>query len=242
MLSLSLVLSTDTLTRLQEHLQERHQEEDTPVYDDFRLSQLYVHALTPAAIDYTGNELKISLVSTPAATTICLRSKIRRRTRVCYIFKYDRRIGEKHCDRFYFCVYPAATDRSEKFHHFFDYVLMETRRRATWSLLVGVQRSPYARICFGSAIAYQEKLTGPLVSHHKTILSRSQCILLELVSRMKTLTPIPSYTISTNRTCIRIRETPRSFNRFKRLDLLFHRPHRQQCFVACQSTSTLLTL
>ncbi|KUF82291.1 N(6)-adenine-specific DNA methyltransferase 2 [Phytophthora nicotianae] len=157
---LSSELSAETLAALQAHLLERHQEEDAPVSEDFRLSQLYVaanvtfthsnahmvhqlahswydektgRALAQEAIDHSSSELKIAFVSTPAAYRDFLKIQSEEEDEAkrvvmgdnVYIFEYDRRFGEKYGDRFCFYDYNAPTDLPEKFHHFFDYVLME---------------------------------------------------------------------------------------------------------------------
>ncbi|KAF4320903.1 hypothetical protein BBO99_00003708 [Phytophthora kernoviae] len=132
-------LSTETLAALQAHLLSRHEEEEEEtVSEDFRLSQFWYdettgRALAQEAIDHSSSELKIAFVSTPAAYRDFL--KIQKEEQDAdkraimgdnvYIFEYDRRFGEKYGDRFAFYDYNSPTDLPDKFHHFFDYVLME---------------------------------------------------------------------------------------------------------------------
>ncbi|OWZ20036.1 hypothetical protein PHMEG_0005607 [Phytophthora megakarya] len=96
------------------HLLERHQEEDAPVSEAFRLLQLYDEktgrTLTQEVIDHSSSELKIAFVSISTAYRDFF--KIRR-----------EKEGE-------------STDQPENFHHFFDHVLMEPRCRAAWSIFV----------------------------------------------------------------------------------------------------------
>ncbi|EEY53906.1 N(6)-adenine-specific DNA methyltransferase 2, putative [Phytophthora infestans T30-4] len=131
-------LSAETLAALQAHLLGRHHEEDAPVSEDFRLSQFWYdektgRALAQEAIDHSSNELKIAFVSTPAAYRDFLKIQSEEEDEAkravmgdnVYIFEYDRRFGEKYGDHFCFYDYNAPTDLPEKFHHFFDFVLME---------------------------------------------------------------------------------------------------------------------
>ncbi|KAH7462962.1 hypothetical protein KRP22_001574 [Phytophthora ramorum] len=131
-------LSAETLAALQAHLLERHQEEDAPVSEDFRLSQFWYddktgRALAQEAIDHSSSELRIAFVSTPAAYRDFLKLQSEEQDEAkrvamgenVYIFEFDRRFGEKYGDRFCFYDYNAPTDLPDKFHHFFDYVLME---------------------------------------------------------------------------------------------------------------------
>ncbi|CAH0522009.1 unnamed protein product [Peronospora belbahrii] len=132
-------LSAETFAALQAHLLERHQEDenkDTPVSEDFRLSQFWYdektgRALAQEAIDHSSKELKIAFVSTPAAyrAFLTIQSEEKEDDRIkgdnVYIFEFDRRFGEKYGDRYCFYDYNAPMDLPERFHHFFDYVLME---------------------------------------------------------------------------------------------------------------------
>ncbi|RQM08942.1 hypothetical protein DD237_008322 [Peronospora effusa] len=132
-------LSAETLAALQAHLLEQHQQdEDAPVSEDFRLSQFWYdektgRALAQEAIDHSSNELKIAFVSTPAAYRDFLKIQSEEKDEAkravmgdnVYLFEFDRRFGEKYGDHFCFYDYNAPTNLPEKFHHFFDYVLME---------------------------------------------------------------------------------------------------------------------
>ncbi|GMF24815.1 unnamed protein product [Phytophthora lilii] len=90
-------------------------------------------ALAQEAIDHSSSELRIAFVSTPAVYRDFLKiqsdveddAKRAAMGDNVYIFEYDRRFGEKYGDRFCFYDYNAPTELPEKFHHFFDYVLME---------------------------------------------------------------------------------------------------------------------
>lgn len=90
-------------------------------------------ALAQEAIDHSSSELRIAFVSTPAAYRDFLKiqseepdeAKRAAMGENVYIFEYDRRFGEKYGDRFCFYDYNAPTELPDKFHHFFDYVLME---------------------------------------------------------------------------------------------------------------------
>ena len=57
-----------------------------------------------------------------------------------YIFEFDRRFGDKYGSHFCFYDYNTPTDLPEKFHHFFDYVLMEPPHlvRSCFTALTGV--------------------------------------------------------------------------------------------------------
>ncbi|CEG38744.1 n-adenine-specific dna methyltransferase [Plasmopara halstedii] len=110
----------------------------THLSENFRLSQFWYdektgRALAQEAIDHSSSELKIAFVSTPSAYHAFLKimSEMEDKTKRdamgnnVYIFEYDRRFGEKYGDRFCFYDYNKPTDLPEKFHHFFDYILME---------------------------------------------------------------------------------------------------------------------
>uniref|UniRef100_A0AAV1U3T0 N(6)-adenine-specific DNA methyltransferase 2 n=1 Tax=Peronospora matthiolae TaxID=2874970 RepID=A0AAV1U3T0_9STRA len=131
-------LSADTLAALQAHLLERSQEDDVSVPEDYRLSQFWYdektgRALAQEAIDHSTHECKIAFVSTPAAYRDFLKiqseesDEAKRAIMVdnVYIFEFDRRFGEKYGSQFCFYDYNAPIDLPERFHHFFDYVLME---------------------------------------------------------------------------------------------------------------------
>ncbi|RLN20422.1 hypothetical protein BBJ28_00022032 [Nothophytophthora sp. Chile5] len=137
-------LSAETLAALQAHLIQQHEEEEeeAQVSEDFRLSQLWVYcwydektgrALAQEAIDHSSHELKVAFVSTPAAYRDFLKIKNEEEDDAkraamgvnVYLFEYDRRFGGKYGDRFVFYDYNAPTELPDKFHHFFDYVLME---------------------------------------------------------------------------------------------------------------------
>ncbi|OWY94442.1 N(6)-adenine-specific DNA methyltransferase 2 [Phytophthora megakarya] len=97
-------------------------------------------ALAQEAIDHSSCDLKIAFVSTPAAYHDLLKIQREKEDESMgdniYIFEYDRRFGGKYGDRFCFYDYNAPMDQPDKFHHFFDYVLMEPRCRAAWSIFV----------------------------------------------------------------------------------------------------------
>jgi hypothetical protein len=90
-------------------------------------------ALAQEAIDHSSSELRIAFVSTPAAYRDFLKILSEEQDEAkravmgdnVYIFEFDRRFGEKYGDRFCFYDYNAPTSLPDKFHHFFDYVLME---------------------------------------------------------------------------------------------------------------------
>lgn len=85
------------------------------------------------AIDHSSSELRIAFVSTPAAYRDFLKIQSEEADEAkraamganVYIFEFDRRFGEKYGDRFVFYDYNAPVALPDKFHHFFDYVLME---------------------------------------------------------------------------------------------------------------------
>ncbi|TDH67226.1 hypothetical protein CCR75_001603 [Bremia lactucae] len=131
-------LSTETLAALQAHLQETHKEDNAFVSEDFRLSQFWYdeqtgRSLAKEAIEHSSNELKIAFVSTPAAYRdfLKIQSEVtdnRKQARMAenvYIFEFDRRFGAKYGESYCFYDYNTPTSLPEKFHHFFDYVLME---------------------------------------------------------------------------------------------------------------------
>ncbi|RLN46524.1 hypothetical protein BBJ28_00013853 [Nothophytophthora sp. Chile5] len=134
-------LSAETLAALQAHLIQQHEEEEeeeAQVSEDFRLSQFWYdektgRALAQEAIDHSSHELKVAFVSTPAAYRDFLKIKNEEEDDAkraamgvnVYLFEYDRRFGGKYGDRFVFYDYNAPTELPDKFHHFFDYVLME---------------------------------------------------------------------------------------------------------------------
>jgi hypothetical protein len=92
-------------------------------------------ALAQEAIDHSSDELRIAFVSTPAAYRDFLKivkevagDDDRKREAMgtnVYLFEYDPRFGDKYGDQFAFYDYNSPTDLPDKFHHFFDYVLME---------------------------------------------------------------------------------------------------------------------
>ncbi|CAI5723822.1 unnamed protein product [Peronospora destructor] len=118
---------------LQTHLQEQQVQQDAGVSDDFRLSQFWYdnrtgRALAQEVIDQS-KEKCIAFVSTPAAYRYFL--KIQEESELfidgdnVYLFEYNRRFGEKYNEHLVFYDYNEPTNLPEKFHRFFDYVLVD---------------------------------------------------------------------------------------------------------------------
>ncbi|KAG6616361.1 N(6)-adenine-specific DNA methyltransferase 2 [Phytophthora cinnamomi] len=130
---LSSELSADTLAALQAHLQTQQAQEDATVSEDFRLSQFWYddrtgRALAQEAIDQS-KEKRIAFVSTPAAYRDFLKIQEESDSPIngdnVFLFEYDRRFDEKYSGHFVFYDYNEPTNLPSKFHHFFDYVLVD---------------------------------------------------------------------------------------------------------------------
>ncbi|KAG7399822.1 EEF1A lysine methyltransferase 1 [Phytophthora boehmeriae] len=130
---LSSELSADTLAALQAHLQSQQAAQDADVSEDFRLSQFWYddktgRALAQEAIDHSKDK-RVAFVSTPAAYRDFLKIQEESDTPIdgdnVFLFEFDRRFDEKYGDHFVFYDYNTPTELPEKFHHFFDYVLMD---------------------------------------------------------------------------------------------------------------------
>ncbi|KAI9921370.1 hypothetical protein PsorP6_001328 [Peronosclerospora sorghi] len=127
-------LSPETLAALQEHIQTQQDQQDSAVAEDFRLSQFWYddrtgRALAQEAIDQS-REKRIAFVSTPAAYRDFI--KIQRENSDSpingdnvYLFEYDRRFDKMYNGHFVFYDYNEPTNLPEKFHNFFDYVLVD---------------------------------------------------------------------------------------------------------------------
>lgn len=83
------------------------------------------------AIDHS-KELKIAFVSTPAAYRdfLKIQSEAEDEGKTIngdnvFLFEFDRRFGEKYGDHFVFYDYNTPTELPDKFHHFFDYILVD---------------------------------------------------------------------------------------------------------------------
>lgn len=86
-------------------------------------------ALAQEAIDHS-KELKIAFVSTPAAyrdfLTLIPEEELATKGANVFLFEFDRRFEEKYgADHFVFYDYNTPTDFPAKFHHFFDYILVD---------------------------------------------------------------------------------------------------------------------
>jgi hypothetical protein len=89
-------------------------------------------ALAQEAIDHS-KALRIAFVSTPAAYRDFL--KIQREAEDAgeeavsgehvYLLEFDRRFEDKYGEHFVFYDYNTPTDLPDKFHHFFDYILVD---------------------------------------------------------------------------------------------------------------------
>ncbi|KUF82290.1 N(6)-adenine-specific DNA methyltransferase 2 [Phytophthora nicotianae] len=130
---LSSELSADTLAALQAHLQTQQAQKDAAVSEDFRLSQFWYddrtgRALAQEAIDQS-KEKRIAFVSTPAAYRDFLKIQEESDSPIkgdnVFLFEYDRRFDEKYSGHFVFYDYNEPTNLPDKFHHFFDYVLVD---------------------------------------------------------------------------------------------------------------------
>ncbi|EQC27721.1 hypothetical protein, variant 2 [Saprolegnia diclina VS20] len=125
---LSSELSAETLAALQAHLAAvQVRDEDDDVSEDFRLSQFWYDQKTGDALALEALEKSkggpIAFLSTPAAFK-ALKAMEPERDNV-YLFEYDHRFGDKYGDAFAFYDYNNPLDVDTKFHHFFDYVLVE---------------------------------------------------------------------------------------------------------------------
>ncbi|OQR95225.1 N(6)-adenine-specific DNA methyltransferase [Achlya hypogyna] len=124
---LSAELSAETLAALQAHLTAAKLEEDNDVSEDFRLSQFWYDAKTGDALALEAmdhsNGGPIAFVSTPAAFK-ALKALYPDRDNV-YLFEYDYRFQDKYPDEFAFYDYNSPLEVDAKFHHFFDYVLVD---------------------------------------------------------------------------------------------------------------------
>ncbi|OQS05162.1 peroxisomal multifunctional enzyme [Thraustotheca clavata] len=124
---LSSELSADTLAALQAHLAAAKLDEDNDVSEDFRLSQFWYDKKTGDALAMEAMEQSnggpIAFVSTPAAYK-ALKAMYPERENV-YLFEYDYRFQEKYPSEFAFYDYNSPLEIDAKFHHFFDYVLVD---------------------------------------------------------------------------------------------------------------------
>lgn len=92
-------------------------------------------ALAQEAMDHSSDELRIAFVSTPAAYRDFLKiqkevaktdpTRAEKMGENVYLFEFDPRFGDKYGEHFVFYDYNSPFDIPDKFHHFFDYVLME---------------------------------------------------------------------------------------------------------------------
>ncbi|KAF0686353.1 Aste57867_21855 [Aphanomyces stellatus] len=126
-LLLSSELSAETLAALQAHLAEAKLNEDNEVSEDFRLSQFWYDQRTGDELAEEAQEKSnggpIAFVSTPAAFK-ALKALYPERKDV-YLFEFDHRFEEKYPMEFAFYDYNTPVDIDVKFHHFFDYVLVD---------------------------------------------------------------------------------------------------------------------
>ncbi|KDO30290.1 hypothetical protein SPRG_19836 [Saprolegnia parasitica CBS 223.65] len=124
---LSAELSAETLAALQAHLTAAKLDEDNDVSEDFRLSQFWYDTKTGDALALEAMEHSnggpIAFVSTPAAFK-ALKALHPERKNV-FLFEYDHRFQDKYPDEFAFYDYNSPLDVDAKFHHFFDYVLVD---------------------------------------------------------------------------------------------------------------------
>ncbi|GMF24816.1 unnamed protein product [Phytophthora lilii] len=119
---LSSELSADTLAALQAHLQTQQAQQDAAVSEDFRLSQLCVSSRQWPTDDWhTDAELL------PVADFLKIQEESDSPINGdnVYLFEFDRRFDEKYSGHFVFYDYNEPTNLPEKFHHFFDYVLVD---------------------------------------------------------------------------------------------------------------------
>ncbi|TDH67339.1 hypothetical protein CCR75_003356 [Bremia lactucae] len=130
---LSSELSADTFAALQAHLNTTETQQKATVSEDFRLSQFWYddqtgRALAQEAIDQS-KEKRIAFVSTPAAFRDFLKIQNESESPInsdnVFLFEYDRRFDEKYHGHFVFYDYNEPTNLPEKFHHYFDYVLVD---------------------------------------------------------------------------------------------------------------------
>lgn len=85
-------------------------------------------ALAQEAIEQS-KEMRIAFVSTPAAYRAFLQLQDESDSPVdgdrVFLFEYDRRFDDKYGPHFVFYDYNEPTKLPEKFHRFFDYVLVD---------------------------------------------------------------------------------------------------------------------
>ncbi|CEG38745.1 n-adenine-specific dna methyltransferase 2 [Plasmopara halstedii] len=130
---LSSELSADTLAALKAHIQAHLTQNDTSVTENFRLSQFWYddqtgRALAQEAIDQSKAK-RIAFVSAPAAYRDFLKIQNESDSPIIsdnvFLFEYDRRFDAKYNGHFVFYDYNDPTNLPDKFHHFFDYILMD---------------------------------------------------------------------------------------------------------------------
>jgi hypothetical protein len=91
--------------------------------------------LAQEAIDHSKDK-RIAFVSTPAAYRDFLKIQEESDSPVnganVFLLEFDRRFDEKYSGHFVFYDYNEPTNLPEKFHHFFDYVLVDPPYLVRW--------------------------------------------------------------------------------------------------------------